>query len=142
MVTTPYSLSPRFSLKIAKKEAGTSGKRVAVIFGANWCPDSGALNTTLEHPLVKPLVEPAFEVVKVDVGNRDKNLGLAAELGIDPARGIPALAVLESDGTVVASLNDGELATARGLSPLEVATIFHRLAGDEAKAKLPGAEDE
>lgn len=123
-----FALDPRFALKIAKKRAGDADKRVAVIFGAGWCADSSALDAALGHELVRPMVDPAFEVVKVDVGNRNKNLDLADELGLDPRRGIPALAVLEPDGTVVAALADGELAHARGMTPLEIATLFHRLA--------------
>jgi thioredoxin 1 len=123
-----FALDPRFALKVAKKRADRGGKRVAVIFGAAWCPDSGALDSALDHELVRPLVEPAFEVVKVDVGNRDKNLDLADELGLDPRHGIPALAILEADGTLVASLADGELANARAMTPLEIASLFHRLA--------------
>lgn len=135
LVMESFALDPRFALKIAEKRAADAGKRVAVIFGAGWCADSSALDAALGHELVRPMVEPAFEVVKVDVGNRDKNLDLAGELGLDPRRGIPTLAILEPDGTVVAALTDGELASARGLSPLEIATLFHRLA--KAPAEEP-----
>ena len=122
-----FALDPRFALKIAKKRAADADKRVAVIFGAGWCADSSALDAALHHELVQPMLEP-FEVVKVDVGNRNKNLDLADELGLDPRRGIPTLVALEPDGTVVEALADGELANARGMTPLEIATLFHRLA--------------
>lgn len=134
-----FALDPHFALKIAKKRAEDAGKRVAVIFGAAWCADCGALDSALDHELVKPLVEPAFEVVKVDVGNRNKNLDLADDLGLDPRRGLPTLAVLEPDGTVVAALTDGELVNARGMTPVEIATLFHQLA--KAPAEEP-AESE
>lgn len=135
-----FALDPRFALEIARKRAANAGKRVAVIFGAGWCPDSGALDAALGHELVRPVVEPAFEVVKVDVGNRNKNLDLAGELGLDPRRGLPALAVVEADGTVVASLADGEVASARAMSPLEIATLFHRLAKTPAEEPSPAEE--
>ncbi|HEX2223532.1 MAG TPA: thioredoxin family protein, partial [Thermoanaerobaculia bacterium] len=61
----------RAGVDAARARAGEQGKRVAVVFGAGWCPDSRALDAALEHPLVTPIVEPAFEVVKVDVGQRD-----------------------------------------------------------------------
>lgn len=124
-------LQARAAVDAAVERAAGAGKRVAVIFGADWCSDSLALDTALEHRLVRPLVEPSFEVVKIDVGNRDQNLSLASELGIDPARGLPALAVLDGDGEVVASLNEGQLADARSMSPLEIATVFHRLAPED-----------
>lgn len=125
-------LQARAAVDAAVGRAAAAGKRVAVIFGAVWCADSLALDAALEHRLVRPLVEPSFELVKVDVGNRDRNLSLASELGIDPARGVPALAVLDGDGEVVASLDDGELASARSMSSLEIATVFHRLAPETA----------
>ncbi len=99
---------------------------MAVIFGAAWCPDSKAFDRALEHRLVRPLVEPSFVVVPLDVGRRDRCQELMAELDLDVRRGIPSMAVLDAEGEVVGALRDGELRNARGMSPLEIATLFHR----------------
>ena len=114
------------AIAAACERAAREGKRVAVVFGADWCQDSRALDAVFEHPLVAPIVEPAFVVVKVDIGNRDKNLDLMADYGMAVDRGIPAVAVLEPDGRLVAAQRDGEFADARSLGPLDFATEFHR----------------
>lgn len=116
----------RAGVEAARTRAGEQGKRVAVVFGASWCPDSRALDAAFEHPLVAPVVEPAFVIVKVDVGKRDRNLDLMAEYGMDVHNGIPAVAVLEPDGTLVDAQRKGELRTARSLSVAEIAAVFHR----------------
>jgi thioredoxin 1 len=121
----------RTALAEARAHAAASGKRVAVLFGADWCPDSRSLTASLAHPLVAPIVEPAFEVVHVDVGRRDRNLDLMAEYGMDVWKGIPALAVIEPDGTLVGAQREGEFRTARDLAPIEIATAFHRWAKKE-----------
>jgi thioredoxin 1 len=128
MSTVPETSEARAAVAAARERAAAAGKRVAVVFGADWCPDSRALDAALAHPLVEPIVTTAFELVHVDVGRRDRNLDLMGEYGMDVWRGIPAVAVLAADGTLVAAQREGELSSARGLSPVEIATIFHRWA--------------
>ncbi|MFP5284519.1 MAG: thioredoxin family protein [Thermoanaerobaculia bacterium] len=117
--------SPRAALEEARDRASLDGKRVAVVFGADWCPDSRALDAALVHPLVQPIVDRGFVVVKIDVGRRDRNLDLMAEYGMDVWKGIPAVAILEPDGTLLAAQREGEFRNARSLSPLEVVSFFH-----------------
>jgi thioredoxin 1 len=117
--------SPRASLEEARDRASLDDKQVAVVFGADWCPDSRALDAALVHPLVQPIVDRGFVVVKVDVGRRDRNLDLMAEYGMDVWKGIPAVAILEPDGTLVAAQREGEFRNARSLTPLEVVSFFH-----------------
>lgn len=126
MTPTAYaSTTPaRAALDEARERAAREGKRVAAVFGADWCPDCHALDALLAHPLVAPLVERGFVVTKVDVGRRDKNQDLMAEFGMDVWNGIPAVAVLEPDGTVVAAQNEGEFRNARALEPLDVVRFF------------------
>jgi len=127
----PATSEARTAVAAARERAAAAGKHVAVLFGADWCPDSRSLNAALAHPLVAPIVEPAFEVVHVDVGRRDRNLDLMAEYGMDVWQGIPALAVIEADGTLVGAQREGEFRTARDLAPIEIATAFHRWAKRE-----------
>lgn len=54
------------------------------------------------------------------------NLDLMAEYGMDVHNGIPAVAILEPDGTLVDAQRKGELRTARSLSVAEIAAVFHR----------------
>ena len=127
MQLPPYdSPTPaREALGSARTRAAAEGKRVAVVFGADWCPDCHALDAAFSHPLVEPIVERGFVVVKVDVGRRDKNLDLLAEHGMDVWKGIPAVAILEPDGTLLAAQREGEFRNARSLQPLEIVSFFH-----------------
>jgi thioredoxin 1 len=54
-------------------------------------------------------------VIHVDIGKADKNLDLAQRYGIPLNKGVPAVAVLESDGTLLYSQKNGEFEPARRL---------------------------
>jgi protein disulfide-isomerase len=125
----------RAAVDAARRQAAQEGKRVAVVFGANWCPDCEAFKRALEHRLVAPIVDPNFVVVKVSVGNRDRNLDLMAEYGMNVGSGIPAVAILEPDGRVVVSQRDGEFRNASALlSVAEIVSFFHRWVPNRAGA--------
>src|SRR5215217_3106994 len=93
----------RTDVAAARSQAAQEGKRVAVVFGAEWCPDCDAFKQVLGHRLVAPIVDPNFVVVKVSVGNRDRNLDLMAEYGMNVGSGIPSVAILEPNGRLVIS---------------------------------------
>jgi thiol-disulfide isomerase/thioredoxin len=116
----------RRRIAAAIERAKGAGRRVMVVFTGDWCGDSKALLAALEHPLVAPLVALGLEVVVLDAGNRDRHLALAEGWGLSYARGLPAVAVLDGDGELVAATRQGELASARLLSPIDVATLVHR----------------
>ena len=86
----------------ALARASVSGKRVALVLGANWCHDSRALAGWLETARFRAL---AYEVVYVDVGmpqtGEGRNLDIARRFGLDELKGTPALLVLEADGRAV-----------------------------------------
>jgi thioredoxin len=125
----------RAEIDAARQQAAKEGKRVAVVFGANWCPDCDAFKRALEHRLVAPILNPNFVVVKVSVGNRDRNLDLMAEYGMTVGSGIPAVAILEPDGRLVVSQRDGEFRNASSLlSVAEIVSFFHRWTPARAKA--------
>jgi thiol:disulfide interchange protein len=114
-------------IEAAKARAAAEGKRVAVVFGADWCPDCYAFESALKHRLVAPIVEPAYVFVKVSIGNRSKNLELMTDYGMAVENGIPAVAVLEADGTLVAAQRQGEFRNASSLlSVAEIVSFFHR----------------
>ncbi|MEM7581887.1 MAG: thioredoxin family protein [Acidobacteriota bacterium] len=118
------SADSRRRINEARRQAADAGKRVAVVFGADWCPDHQALEQALESQYVVPFVDGVFEVVVVDVGQRDRSLELMGEYGMRVERGIPAVVILEPDGTVVTAQKDGEFATARSLPVVEIAKFF------------------
>jgi thioredoxin 1 len=115
------------AIEAACRQAAAEGKRVAVVFGANWCPDCEAFKRALGHRLVAPIVDPHFVVVKVSVGNRDRNLDLMADYGMNVGSGIPSVAILEPDGSLVVAQRDGEFRNASALlSVAEISSFFQR----------------
>ena len=86
-------------------------KKVLLVFGANWCPDCRALDKAM-HGSSQHLIENGFDVVKIDVGNFDKNLPLARRYGNPIAKGIPAVVVVGAGNKVLYSTKGGELANA------------------------------
>jgi len=125
----PVGVDARAVIDAARRQAAEEGKRVAVVFGAEWCPDCDAFKRALEHRLVAPVLDPNFVVVKVSVGNRDKNLDLMADYGMTVGSGIPAVAILEPDGDLVAAQRDGEFRNSSALlSVAEMVAFFRRWA--------------
>lgn len=93
--------------------AATADHRdVLLVFGANWCGDCRALDKAM-HGSSQRLIAGKFHVVKIDVGNFDKNLDLAQRYGNPIGKGIPAVVVLRADDHVIYSTKGGELADAR-----------------------------
>src|SRR5690348_14259957 len=87
-------------------------KDVLLVFGANWCGDCRALDKAM-HGSSQPLIVGKFHVVKIDVGNFDKNLDLARRYGNPIEKGIPAVVILSAHDRVIYSTKGGELANAR-----------------------------
>lgn len=98
-------------LKQALETARTAGKHVLVVFGANWCPYCRSLAKALDAEAGRRL-EPDFVVVKVDVGQFDKNMDLV-EAYDDPLReGLPGAAVLNADDKAIYTADADDLINA------------------------------
>jgi thioredoxin 1 len=96
----------------ALKAAHHNHRNVLLVFGANWCGDCRALDQAL-HGTSRQLIAGHFNVVKIDVGNFDKNLALAQRYGNPIEQGIPAVVVLSPADHILYSTKRGELANAR-----------------------------
>lgn len=99
-------------VKSALAQAQADHKNVLLVFGANWCGDCRELDKAM-HSTSRPLIDGKFEVVKIDVGNFDKNLDIAQRYGDPIKKGIPAVVELSADDHVIYSTKGGELADAR-----------------------------
>lgn len=131
--TLGFSLDARLAIATACQQAAAAGKRVAVVFGAEWCADCDAFAQALGHRLVRPIVDAGFVVVKVSVGNRDKNLDVMDDFGMKVQDGIPAVAILEADGSLIKAQTDGEFRNAHSLlSVAEMVSFFHAWAPQAA----------
>ena len=122
----------RADLNQALGQARAESKRVLVVFGANWCADCRALAKQMAEGAVAAHVGQRYVVTKIDVGDFNKNLDLAQQMGDAVKKGIPAVAVLAPDGTLQRATLAGELASARKLGPDQVLAVFEALAGPAA----------
>jgi protein disulfide-isomerase len=113
----------------ALQSAQASHKDVLLVFGANWCPDCRVLHAALQGKGAS-LISERFVVVKVDVGNFDKNLDLASRYGVPLRKGIPAAAVVSSDDTLLYVTKAGELANAHRMGESEILEFFSRIVAD------------
>jgi thioredoxin 1 len=122
----PYdeAADARSDLERALTAAKSEQKPVLVIFGANWCPDCRALDRALTSGKNAELVGREFKVVKVDVGQFDRNLDIAARYGNPIKKGIPAAVVLSPQAEVLYATRAGELADARHMSETGVYDFF------------------
>jgi len=116
-------------IKAALIAAKGSKTQVLVVFGANWCSDCKALDTSFKSGTTAPLIEKFFKVVKVNVGRVDHNVAIAETYGVPLKQGIPAIAVLNSDGKVVFATRSGELANAKKIGDKGLGDFFAKLVG-------------
>ena len=119
----------------ALASAAANHKPVLVIFGANWCQDCRVLDRVLQKGQGAELIASAFNVVKVDVGNFNRNLKLAAAYGNPIRKGIPAVVVVSEENTVLYTTKAGELANAGLMSSNAILEFFKRASQGAAQSK-------
>lgn len=126
----PYdeSADARVDLNRALQDAKAQNKQVLVVFGANWCPDCRELAQKMKGGPLASHVSARYVVTKVDVARFDKNTDLAQQMGNPIRKGIPAVAVLRADGTLVKATAGGELADARRMGDEQVLKVLEGLA--------------
>lgn len=111
----PPGADAHAEIKEALGLASKSHKRVLIIFGASWCYDCHVLDLAFHRDDLAPVIEKNYEVVHVDIGEGDKNQDLMRQYQVPMDKGIPAIAVLGSDGTLLYSQKSGEFEKARAL---------------------------
>jgi thioredoxin 1 len=123
-----YSVSAdaHAEIKEALRKAAADNKRVIVVFGANWCFDCHALDKDFHRPEAAAILDANYEVVHVDTGRGEKNQDLMAKYLVPIKRGIPGLAVLDSDGKLIYSQKNGEFENARSLTPEAVVAFLNQ----------------
>jgi len=123
----PANADAHAEIKEAEEEAAKEHKRLLLVFGANWCFDCHVLDLAFQRPDLAPIVAANYEVVHVDLGpEEEKNSDLVRAYEIPLNKGIPALAVAESDGRLVVSQKNGEFEDARGLTPEALADFLNK----------------
>jgi Thioredoxin-like len=113
----PPDADAHSEIKEAEEKAATGHKRVLLVFGANWCYDCHVLDFAFQRPDFASTMA-GYEVVHVDIGDDGKkNADLAMQFDVPLDKGVPALAIAESDGKLVVSQKNGEFEDARSLTP-------------------------
>ena len=113
----PANVDAKAEIRDAITRAEREHKRIILVFGANWCYDCHVLDYALHQPSVARIADQNFIVIHVDTGEGDKNLDLVVQYKIPLKKGIPALAVLNSDGSLLYSQQNGEFEAARSMDP-------------------------
>jgi thioredoxin 1 len=113
-------------LSAALKQAAEQHRRVIVDFGGNWCTDCHVLDSYMHDSTNQPLVDANFLVVHVNVGRIDQNLDIAERCGIPLKKGVPAIAVLSSQGKLLYSQAGGEFKDMRQMDSSAVTEFLER----------------
>lgn len=114
----PANVDAHAEIKEAEERAARDHKRLLLVFGANWCFDCHVLDLAFHRPDLAPILAANFEVVHVDLGpNEEKNADLVKQYEIPLNKGIPAMAVVDSDGKLIYSQKNGEVEDARAITP-------------------------
>jgi thioredoxin 1 len=122
----PASADAKAEIAEAVHRATGAHKRVLIVFGGNWCYDCHVLDEAFHSPEILPTLEKSFELVDVDIGQMDKNLDLAKQYDVPLDRGVPAIAVLESDGKLLFSQKRGEFEAARSMAPEDILDFLNK----------------
>ena len=123
----PADADAHAEIKEAEEKAAQAHKRLLLVFGANWCFDCHVLDLAFQRPDLAPILVANYEVVHIDLGpDGKKNADLVQQYDIPLNKGIPALAVAESDGKLIVSQKNGEFEDARGLTPEALQEFLNR----------------
>jgi thioredoxin 1 len=126
----PADADARAELAEAQKAAAGDHKRVLLVFGANWCYDCHVLDLAFRRPDLAPVLAAGYEVVHVDLGpDEHKNADLVKQYEVPLNKGIPALAVVDSDGKLIVSQKNGEFENARAITPEDLLAFLNKWAG-------------
>lgn len=117
----------KVEIEEAVAKAKKDRQRVILVFGANWCYDCHVLDQAFHQADMALILQKGFQVVHVDIGDDGKkNNELAEEYQVPLKKGVPALAVLNSDGKLLYSQKNGEWESARSLDPDDVIGFLNR----------------
>jgi len=123
----PADVDAHAEIKEAEEKAAKEHKRLLLVFGANWCFDCHVLDLAFHGPDLAPIIATNYEVVHVDIGpDGKKNGDVAKQFDVSLDKGVPTMAVIESDGRVVVSEKNGEFEDARQLTPEYLAEFLNK----------------
>lgn len=116
--------NPRVDIAAALKQARAEHKRVILDFGGDWCGDCQVLDIYMHQSPNAELLEKNFIVVHIDIGQMDHNVDVAQRYKVPIDKGVPALAVLNSDGKLLYSQQNKEFENMRNMRPEDVTAFL------------------
>ena len=126
----PYdkSADARTDVEAAIARANVSGKMALIVMGANWCHDSRGLAAQFEKSKFQTLIKDHYELVYVDVGQKDRNIDIAQDFGVESIVGTPTVFVVSGQGEVLNLDTAPSWRNAASRSESEIYTYFRGFA--------------
>jgi thiol:disulfide interchange protein len=130
-----YPSDAKKELRHALAAARKQHKRVLLDFGGDWCYDCHLLEYNFaSDPAIHAALEANFVVAHIDVGDFDKNLDLPTKYKTNIKKGVPALAVLDSNGKVLYGDPGGFFEHARGMTRRSILDFLEQWAPPKKKS--------
>ena len=119
------SANPATDISVAIAQARREHKRILLDFGGNWCGDCQLLDIYYHQSPNAELLAKYFILVHVSIGDStlNKNRDIARKYNVPIAKGVPALAILDSHGRLLYSEHEKEFEHA---SPSAVTAFLNR----------------
>ncbi len=101
-----------------------------MVFGANWCHDSRGLAHRIEtDEALNAFVAEEFELVFVNVGQRDLNLDQMSRFGVDHIFGTPTVLVADAEGQLLNAQSVHHWRTVDNAGSADIGAYLASLAG-------------
>jgi thiol:disulfide interchange protein len=120
----PDVQTAHMDIQTALAKARKEHKRVLLDFGGDWCGDCQVLNYYMHQSPNKELLEKHYVLVDVNIGHIDQNIDIGDKYGVLLKKGVPAMAVLRPDGTVVYGQKNGEFENMRNMQSSDLTTFL------------------
>jgi thiol:disulfide interchange protein len=120
---------PKADIAAALVQAKRDHKRVILDFGGDWCGDCQVLDIYFHQAPNSDLLEKNFVLVHVWIGQMDANLDVPQKYGVPINKGVPALAVLASNGSVLYAQKMGEFESMRRMQAKSVTEFLEKWKG-------------
>ena len=127
---------PESEIDAALRRARQRRHFLMVEFGADWCGDCRALAANLDSPELREYFKSHFDLLRVDVGQFDRNVDMAKSVGVDINQGIPTAVFFAPDGKRIGATNHGELASSSLLGPDQI-QAFLRAIVEQSRVTKP-----
>lgn len=100
----PYNpnVDAALDLEVTLATAKANNKLAIIAMGANWCHDSRGFASQFEKERFQSeLLREHFELLYIDVGEKNRNIDIAQNFGVEDIVGTPTVFVVDGDGNVL-----------------------------------------